>query len=101
MEELIPSEIIESKIYTIRGLQVMLDEDIALLYGVETKHINQAVRNNLNKFPLDFYFELNESEIEHLKSKFLTSSWGGRRKPPKVFTEQGTHPLTPSQEGET
>ena len=93
MEDLIPSEIIESKIYNIRGLQVMLDEDIAVLYGVETKHINQAVRNNLNKFPIDFYFELCESEIEHLKSKFLTSSWGGRRKPPKVFTEQGIYML--------
>lgn len=93
MNELIPNEVIESKILTIRGLQVMLDEDIASLYGVETKHINQAVRNNINKFYSDFYFELHKSEIELLKSKFLTSSWGGRRKPPKVFTEQGIYML--------
>lgn len=93
MNELIPNEVIESKILTIRGLQVMLDEDIASLYGVETKHINQAVRNNTNKFYSDFYFELHKSEIELLKSKFLTSSWGGRRKPPKVFTEQGIYML--------
>lgn len=93
MGELIPIELIEAKIYTIRGLQVMLDEDIAILYDVETKHINQAVRNNVNKFPSDFYFELNAKDFDNLTSKFLTSSWGGRRKLPKAFTEQGIYML--------
>ena len=68
---------IQNKIYTIRGFQVMLDSDLAQLYGVETKHINQAVRNNPNKFPDDFYFEATDDELENLKSKFLTSSWEG------------------------
>lgn len=84
----------------------MLDSDIALLYGVETKRINEAVKNNPDKFPLDLMFELSGDEWESLrskistlneeqdlKSKFSTSSWGGRRKLPKVFTEQGVYML--------
>ena len=66
---------IQNKIYTIRGFQVMLDSDLAQLYGVETKHINQAVRNNPNKFPDDFYFEATDDELENLRSKFLTSRY--------------------------
>ena len=84
---------IQHKIYTIRGLQVMLDRDLALLYGVETKRINEAVKNNPEKFPDDFMFELNHDEYENLRSKFSTSSWGGRRYRPKVFTEQGVYML--------
>lgn len=84
---------IENKIYTVRGMQVMLDKDIAELYGVETKRINEAVKNNLEKFPNDFMFELEENEYENLKSKISTSSWGGRRTKPKVFTEQGVYML--------
>ena len=84
----------------------MLDSDIAQLYGVETKRINEAVKNNPDKFPLDLMFELSGDEWESLrskistlneeqdlKSKFSTSSWGGRRKLPKVFTEQGVYML--------
>ena len=84
---------IQNKIYTIRGFQVMLDSDLAQLYGVETKHINQAVRNNPDKFPDDFYFEATDDELENLRSKFLTSSWGGNRYSPKLFTEQGIYML--------
>ena len=84
---------IQNKIYNIRGFQVMLDSDLAQLYGVETKHINQAVRNNPNKFPDDFYFEATDDELENLRSKFSTSSWGGNRYSPKLFTEQGIYML--------
>jgi len=84
---------LQNKIYTIRDTQVMVDSDLAELYGVETKRINEAVKNNPDKFPDDFLFELSKEEFENLKSKFSTSSWGGRRKIPKVFTEQGVYML--------
>lgn len=84
---------IQNKIFTVRNLQVMLDADLAELYGVETKRINEAVKNNPDKFPSDFYFELSEKEDEILRSKISTSSWGGRRKATKVFTEQGVYML--------
>ena len=83
----------ETKIYTIREISVMIDSDLAKLYGVETKRINEAVKNNPEKFPNDFIFELNIKEVEILKSKISTSSWGGRRKSIKVFTEQGVYML--------
>lgn len=67
----------------------MLDSDLAALYGVETKHLNEQVRRNIARFPQDFMFQLNEEEFENLKSQFATSSWGGRRKLPFVFTEHG------------
>ena len=85
--------IVQTKIYTIRDKKVMIDSDLAELYGVETKRINEAVKNNPDKFPEDFYFELIDDEVEILKSKFSTSSWGGRRKATKVFTEQGVYML--------
>ena len=91
--ENLPQEVIQSRIYEIRNLKVMLDSDLAKLYEVETKRINEAVKNNPDKFPKDFYFELTEEESEILKSKFSTSSWGGRRKVTKVFTEQGVYML--------
>ena len=84
---------IQNKIYTICGFQVMLDSDLAQLYGVETKRINEAVKNNPDKFPDDFYFEATDDELENLRSKISTSSWGGNRYSPKLFTEQGIYML--------
>ncbi len=87
---------IQNKIYNIRGFQVMLDSDLAQLYEVETKHINQAVRNNPNKFPDDFYFEATNEEENSLRSKFLTlkNSRGMHSKyNTKLFTEQGIYML--------
>ncbi|MCK9337141.1 MAG: ORF6N domain-containing protein [Arcobacteraceae bacterium] len=84
---------IKDKIHTIRNLQVMLDRDLATLYGVETKHINQAVRNNQDKFMDDFYFELTNNEFEDLRSNFLTTNFAKTRTNPKVFTEQGIYML--------
>ncbi|MBU1659147.1 ORF6N domain-containing protein [bacterium] len=82
---------IPCKIHTIRGIQVMLDRDLAELYQVETKHINQAVRNNPDKFPEDFYFELTNIEFDNLRSKILTANISKIRTNPKVFTEQGIY----------
>ena len=79
---------IENMIYEIRGKQVMLDSDLAKLYNVETKRINEAVKNNPDKFPGRFYFRINENEFLSLKSKISTSK-GGSRKGHNVFTEQG------------
>jgi hypothetical protein len=75
----IPYEIIMSKIYLIRGKNVMLDRDLAELYEVETKVLKQAVRRNIDIFPEHFMFELNEEEFSNLRSQFVTSSWGGQR----------------------
>jgi phage regulator Rha-like protein len=82
-------ECIREKIYSIRGFQVMLDRDLAELYGVETKVLNQAVKRNKERFPQKFCFSLNKSEIQNLRSQFVTSSWGGRRYDWYVFTEHG------------
>jgi hypothetical protein len=84
---------IKDKIHILRNTEVMLDSDLAELYGVETKRINEAVRNNPDKFPDDFMFECSQDEWEILRSKFSTSSWGGRRHTPKAFTEQGVYML--------
>lgn len=89
-------ELVQTKIYSIRGQKVMLDADIAEIYGVETKRINEAVRNNPEKFPEDFFFELEESEQEALRSKISTLKKGRgqhRKYPPKAFTEQGVYML--------
>lgn len=93
--DLITSNDIETKIYTIRATQVMLDRDLATIYGVETKRINEAVRNNKDKFPSDFYFELSDIELDNLRSKFSTfkASLNNRKYAPKVFTEQGIYML--------
>lgn len=80
-------ELIQSKIYEIRGQKVMLDRDLAELYGVETRVLNQAVKRNMERFPDDFMFQLTAIEWENLKSQFVTSSWGGSRKIPSAFTE--------------
>ena len=86
---------IQNRIFTVRGEQVMLDSDLAELYGVETKRINEAVRNNVDKFPSDFYFELNKKEDEFLRSKFSTfkENLKNRKYAAKVFTEQGVYML--------
>ena len=82
---------VEPKIYIIRGEKVMLDFDLADLYQVPTKKLNQQVRRNAYRFPQDFMFTLTNHEFTNLKSQFVTSSstWGGRRKPPLALTEQG------------
>lgn len=86
---IIPDETIISKIYQFRNKKVMIDTDLAELYGVETRVLNQAVKRNLRRFPEDFMFQLNEKEFEILKSQKATASWGGRRTAPFVFTEHG------------
>jgi hypothetical protein len=92
---MLPDEVIYRKIYYIRGQKVMLDSDLAELYGVETKRLNEQVRRNSERFPKDFMFQLTEREWNNLKSQFATSSvetlenWGGRRTLPCVFTEHG------------
>lgn len=80
---------IQSMIKTVRGQQVILDRDLATLYGVENRVLNQAVKRNSERFPEDFMFQLNKAEDDDLKSQNVTSSWGGRRKLPYAFTEQG------------
>lgn len=95
MKDLAEAKIIQDKIFSIRGLQVMLDSDLAELYASETKFINRAVKRNPNRFPEDFMFQLKEKEWEDLKYQFGTSSkHGGRRTLPFVFTEQGVAMLS-------
>jgi len=90
---LIKFENLEEKIIEIRGKKVLLDSDIANLYEVETKRINEAVRNNPDKFPNGYIIELTKDEWNILKSKISTSSWGGKRKTPKAFSEKGLYML--------
>ena len=85
---------IQSKIYEIRGQRVMLDRDLAELYQVTTSALNQAVKRNSKRFPPDFMFQLTNQEFANLKSQFVTSSWGGIRKMPYAFTEQGVAMLS-------
>ena len=88
---------IKDKIFVIRGVQVMLDSDLAQLYGVETKALNQAVKRNLNRFPDNYMFQLQENEFISLRSQFVTSNYstqGGRRYLPFVFTEHGVAMLS-------
>ncbi|MCL2101123.1 MAG: ORF6N domain-containing protein [Fibromonadales bacterium] len=93
MNNVIQSDRVESLIIIIRGERVLLDSDVATLYGVETKEINQAVRNNVDKFPDGYIFSLDLEEWQNLKSKILTSSWGGKNKLPKAFSEKGLYML--------
>lgn len=106
-EAVMPKEIIENKIYIIRGQKVMLDKDLAWLYEVETKRLNEAVKRNSERFPEDFMFQLTKEEWENLmsqivtsngsdflKSQIATSSWGGVRKLPYAFTEHGVAMLS-------
>ena len=86
---------IQTLIYFLRGEKVMLDMNLAELYGVETKALLQAVKRNIVRFPDDFMFQLSMDEYANLRSQFVTSSaWGGRRRPPYAFTEQGVAMLS-------
>ena len=87
-------DIVRSKIYEIRGQKVMLDRDLAAMYGVQTRALNHAVKRNAERFPEDFMFQLTAEEWENLKSQFVTSSWGGARKMPYAFTELGVAMLS-------
>jgi phage regulator Rha-like protein len=80
---------IQKLIYEIRGRQVMLDADLADIYQVETRRLNEAVKRNIDRFPREFMFQLTQIEYDNLKSQFATSSWGGRRTLPFAFTEHG------------
>lgn len=110
--ELLSIEDIRSLVYIIRGQQVMLDSDLAEIYGYEVRRLNEQVKRNINRFPEDFMFQLSVDEIEmvkaqiaeslsdNLKSQFATSSWGGKRKAPFAFTEQGIYMLATVLRGE-
>ncbi|MFC1612739.1 ORF6N domain-containing protein [Patescibacteria group bacterium] len=93
-KNLIPQERIMDKIFYIRGKKIILDKDIAKLYGVETKVLNQAIRRNIKRFPIDFMFQLTNEEFQILRSQIVTSSWGGQRYLPYAFTEQGVAMLS-------
>ncbi len=93
-EMIIPDEIIMKKIYLIRGMKVMLDKDLAELYGVSTRNLNKAVNRNIKRFPDDFIVILTKEEFENLMFQIGTSSWGGTRKLPYAFTELGVAMLS-------
>ncbi len=98
--EIITVESIKKCVCMIRGQQVMLDSDLAAIYGYELKAMNQQVKRNIERFPDDFMFQLTKEEFENLKSQFVTSSWGGIRKMPYAFTEQGIYMLATVLKGE-
>ena len=87
-------QVIQKKICEIRGYKVMLDFDLAEMYNVETRVLNQSVKRNIKRFPSDFMFQLTKDEFENLKSQFVISRWGGTRKLPYAFTEQGVAMLS-------
>ena len=97
---LIDERTIKDKIYEIRGIQVMLDFDLASIYGYETRYLNLQVKNNKMRFPSDFMFQLTEIEYKNLMLKNSTSSWGGNRKLPYAFSEQGIYQLATVLKGE-
>jgi len=103
MSNIVPIEQIETKIFLIRGQKVMIDRDLAELYGVKTFVLNQAAKRNIDRFPEDFMFQLTDEEWQNLKlqngtsnlkSQIVISSWGGRRTLPYAFTEQGVAMLS-------
>ena len=96
----LPRENIQSKIYTIRGKKVMLDSELAEIYQTSTTRLMEQVKRNSDRFPEDFVFELSKDEFENLISQNATSRWGGRRKLPHVFTEQGVYMLATVLKGE-
>jgi phage regulator Rha-like protein len=87
--KLIPQEVIQTKIFLLRGKKVMLDKDLAALYGVKNEHLKRQVRRNIERFPDDFLLTLTREEFVNLTRHFGGSSWGGTRKPPFAFTEHG------------
>lgn len=101
--QMLPDEVIISKIYLFRGKKVMVDRDLAILYGVETRALNQAVKRNPKRFPGDFMFQMNEEEMLDWKSQIVISKSEkmGLRKPPMVFTEQGVAMLSSVLHSET
>lgn len=90
----IPTELIQRKVHLLRTEKVLLDRDLAEMYGVETRVLKQAVRRNKDRFPEDFMFELSDEEFENLRNQIGTSSWGGTRYAPMAFTEQGVAMLS-------
>ncbi|HCC83475.1 TPA: DNA-binding protein [Candidatus Uhrbacteria bacterium] len=96
MKALLPVELIENKIYVLRETKVMMDRDLAKLYGVETKRLKQAVKRNLSRFPADFIFEMTAIELKNWRSQFVTSKADkqGLRYKPLMFTEQGVAMLS-------
>ncbi|MBS1547861.1 MAG: ORF6N domain-containing protein [Bacteroidetes bacterium] len=94
MKILVPTDHIERLIYEFRGVKVMLDSDLAKLYEVETKHLKRQVKRNIDRFPEDFMFVLDNEEFGILRHQFGTSSWGGSRYAPMAFTEQGIAQLS-------
>jgi len=94
MPNLISAESITNKIFVIRGKRVMLDSDLAMLYGVSTKRLNEQVRRNKKRFPEDFMFQLTKEEVNFLRSQNATSKRGGRRYLPNVFTQEGVAMLS-------
>ena len=97
---LVDEQTLRDKIYVIRGKQVMLDFDLAEIYGYSTTRFNEQVSRNIDKFDLDFMFELTKEEFHNLISQNATSSWGGRRKLPRAFTEPGIYMLMTVLRGE-
>jgi len=93
-QSVVPMERVERCIVLLRGHKVILDRDLARMYGVETRDLNKAVSRNLDRFPGDFMFSLTGKEFQNLKFQFGTSSWGGTRKAPRAFTEQGVAMLS-------
>ncbi len=93
-QSIIPLELIENKILLVRGKKALLDRDLAVLYDVTTGNLNKAVTRNIERFPEDFMFTLNKQEFDDLIFQNGTSSWGGTRKLPRVFTEQGVAMLS-------
>jgi len=94
LQTLVAEQKILNRIYVIRGQKVMLDRDLAEMYGVETKQLKRQVNRNTERFPKDFMFTLTAKEFENLRSQFGTSSWGGTRYMPMAFTEQGVAMLS-------
>lgn len=94
LQVLVAEQKILNRIYVVRNQKIMLDEDLAEMYKVETRRLNEQVKRNLSRFPKDFMFVLSDKEFENLKSQNATSSWGGRRKLPSAFTEQGVAMLS-------
>jgi len=89
LQALVAEQKILNQIYVVHGQKIMIDEDLAEMYSVETRRLNEQVKRNIKRFPKDFMFALTQKEFEKLKSQNATSRWGGRRKLPNAFTEQG------------
>jgi len=94
MPNLISVGVITAKIFEVKGKKVMLDSDLAGLYGVSTKVLLQAVKRNINRFPQDFMYQLAPEDVRNLRSQSVTSRWGGRRYLPYVFTQEGVAMLS-------